>query len=280
MSKPEKKTRVDAFIDFCKNNKLISIIIVLGIMVIALSQFTEAVDKIRGFFRSEEHVVKGPSFTLLTSIWKVELDTKGALVASKEFPSTSADGLKDAAEWVSDQLGLTTQKSAPKIHLKVQIPGDLKNQKPIIQRIPDGPMEVLLWDERGNAKGRSRLTWEVLKDMQTPFQLEIQIPGRETAVIEAMPGTALVKEMDMAPAIVSIGVEKFTGQDDGISARVCSQLGANPLIKVVSPDILEAVRKEIENQKENMRAHPMVQAGIRAMGVDYIISGSVQTKTP
>src|SRR6478672_11462133 len=95
MSKPEKKTRVDAFIEFCKNNKLVSIIVVLGITVIALSQFTEAVDKIRSFFRSHEPVVTGQSsheqksFTLRASIWKVELDTKGALVATRQFPSTS-----------------------------------------------------------------------------------------------------------------------------------------------------------------------------------------------
>src|ERR1022692_740143 len=220
------------------------------------------------------------SLTLLASIWKVELDTKGALVATKEFPNMSGGGLKEFADWVASQLGLTALKDAPGIHLKVQIPADLKNQKPVIQRIPDGPMEVLLWDERGNAKGRSKLTWEALKDMQTPFQLEIRIPGREATVIEATPGMALAKEMELAPATVSIGVERFAGLDDGMSAEVCSQLGSNALIKVVSPDILEAVRKEIEARRETMRAHPMVQMGIRAMGVDYIISGSVQAKTP
>jgi hypothetical protein len=116
--------------------------------------------------------------------------------------------------------------------------------------------------------------------MRTPFQLEIRIPGSEATVIDATPGIALAKEMDLAPARVSIGVEKFSGPDEKISTKVCSQLDSNPRIKVVSPDILEAVRKEIENQRETMRTHPMVQMGIRTMGVDYIISGSIEAKTP
>ena len=285
MSKPDKQTRVDAFIRFCKNNKVISVVLVLGIIVIALSQLTEAVDKICSFFRPDKQVVTSQSthepkaLTLLASIWTVDLDTKGALVASKEF-SASEGGLSGFTEWVAGQLGVTARKNAPGVHLAVQIPADLKNQKPLIQRTPDGPMEVLLWDERGSAKGRSGLTWEALKDMHIPFQLEIRVPGRATAVLEVTPGTALSNEMDLAPAIVSIGVEKFAGLDDGISARLCGELGANPLIKVVSPDMLEAVRKEIDRQKETLRAHPMVQMGIRALGVDYLISGSVQAKTP
>jgi hypothetical protein len=44
--------------------------------------------------------------------------------------------------------------------------------------------------------------------------------------------------------------------------------------------MLEAVRKEIEAQKEEIRLHPGAQMGLRSLGIDYIISGSVQAKTP
>lgn len=105
---------------------------------VALSQSTEAVDKIRSFFRSGERVV-GPheqkTLALLASIWKVDLDTKGALVGTKEFAISSEVGPKGLAEWVSSQLGLTARKDAPNVHLKVQISADLKHQKPIIQRM-------------------------------------------------------------------------------------------------------------------------------------------------
>jgi len=222
--------------------------------------------------------------SLTASIWKVELDTKGALVATKEFSTQSGDGsaasLDKLAEWVSSQLELTARKNAPNVHLKVQIPADLNNQEPIIQRIPDGKMDVLLWDVRGSAKSRTPLTWETLKQMHSSFHLEIRIPGSETTVIEATPGTALVKEMELAPATVSIGVDKFAGLDDGISASVCSQLTLNSLIKVVSPDMLEAVRKEIDVQKEQIRSDPRAQMSVRSLGVDYIISGSIQAKAP
>jgi hypothetical protein len=48
------------------------------------------------------------------------------------------------------------------------------------------------------------------------------------------------------------------------------------LIKVVSPEILETIRKQIERQKEGMRNNPVAQVALRSLGVDYIISGSVQ----
>lgn len=224
--------------------------------------------------------------TLLASIWKVELDTKGALLTTKEFAAgsghVSATSLEELAEWVSNQLGLTARDdvSPTAVRLKVQIPADLTNEKPIIQRIPDGKMDVLLWDVRGSGKSRTPLTWEAVKEMQTPFQLEVRIPGRKPTVIEATPGTALTKKIPLEPTAVSIGVEKFAGLDDGITERVCNQLSANPLIKVVNPDMLEAVRKQMEVQKEEIRRHPMMQMSVRSLGVDYIMSGSVQAKAP
>jgi hypothetical protein len=221
---------------------------------------------------------------LHASIWKVELDSKGTQLATKEFSAgsrdVSAESLKEFAKWVSDELELTGRKGAPKVHLKAQIPADLKREKPIIQRIPDGKMDVLLWDARGTAKGRAPLTWEALKDMQTPFQLEVRIPGSESTVIEATPGTALKKEMDLEPLKVRIGVERFSGLGDGITERVCNELSANPLITIVDPNMLDAVHKEIEAQKEEIRLHPGAQMGVRSLGIDYIISGSVQAKTP
>jgi len=141
-------------------------------------------------------------------------------------------------------------------------------------------MGVLIWDTRGTAKGRAPLTWEALQDMQTPFQLEVRIPGSEPAVIEAKPGTELTKEMDLEPLKVRIGVERFSGLNDGITERVCNELSGNSLITIVDPNMLEAVRKEIEAQKESIRLHPMAQVGVRSLGIDYIISGNVQTKTP
>ena len=221
---------------------------------------------------------------LHASIWKVELDSKGTLLATKEFSAgsghVSATSLGEFAKWVSNQLELTARKGAPNVHLKVRVPADLKSEKPIIQRIPEGQMDVLLWDTRGGGKGRLPLTWETVRDMQPAFQLEVRIPGSESTVIDVTPGTALTKEMDLKPLKVRIGVEKFSGLDDGITERVCDELSANPLIAIVDPVMLEKVRREIEAQKERIRLAPMVQMAVRSLGIDYIISGSVQAKTP
>lgn len=222
--------------------------------------------------------------SLAASIWKVDLDTKGALVATREFPGAPGDipaaSLNALADWVSSQLGLTERKDAPNIRLKVHIPADLTNQKPLIQRTPEGKMEILLWNIDGGGKLRAPLSWEMLKQMKRRFQLEIRIPGSEVALIEATPGEALNKEMELAPATVSIGVEKFTGLGDGISERLCQQLGAKLLIKVVSPDMLETIRKEVGRHNEMIRTNPGAQLALRSLGVDYVITGSVQSKAP
>ena len=111
--------------------------------------------------------------TLFASIWKVQLDTKSSIVAQKEFSAgsgrVSATALSELAEWVSNQLGLTTRSGATPtpVRLKVQIPADLTRERPIIQRIPEGKMDIMLWDVRGSVKSRMPLTWDALKDMQT-----------------------------------------------------------------------------------------------------------------
>lgn len=235
---------------------------------------------------SPTHTPRPHGLTLVASIWKVELDQKSTMLATKEFSSRAGPGvsprsLKEFAEWVSNQLELTARKGAPKVHIKVHIPANLKSEKPIVERIPDGQMDVLLWDERSSVKGRAPLTWEALKDMQTPFQLEVRIPGGGSTVIEATPGTALTKEMDLEPVPVRIGVEKFTGPEpDRLTGRVCNELKANPLIQIVEPVMLETVRRQLEKQKEEMRLHPMAQIGVRSLGIDYVISGGAQAKTP
>ena len=81
------------------------------------------------------------------------------------------------------------------------------------------------------------------------------------------------------PVPVRIGVEKFAGPDK-ITERVCSELKANHLIQIVDPVMLETVRRQMEEQRENMRLHPMAQTGVRSLGIRYIISGRAQRKTP
>jgi len=57
MSEPGKETRVKAFVDWCQNHKLVSVIIIIGLMVIALAQFTEALDTINKFFKPDKPAV-------------------------------------------------------------------------------------------------------------------------------------------------------------------------------------------------------------------------------
>jgi hypothetical protein len=222
--------------------------------------------------------------TATASIWKVDLDTKGALVGSKELSGTpgrgiSAANLNELADWISSELGLAERKDAKKVRVKVLIPADLSSRKPLIQRIPDGPMEVLLWDLRGGGKSRLPIDWETVRQMKEEFQLEVRVPGSAATVINVIPGQALDKEIELEPDTVGIGVEKFTGSDDGVSERLCEQLRAKPLVKVVNPEMLETIRAKVERDNEAIRKNPGSQMRLRSLGVDYVISGNVRSES-
>src|SRR5258708_39015961 len=48
----DKPTRVEKFVRWCSNNKIISVVIITALIFIALGNFTDALDKIHNFFKS------------------------------------------------------------------------------------------------------------------------------------------------------------------------------------------------------------------------------------
>ena len=221
------------------------------------------------------------TLTAVTSIWKVNLDTKGDLVASKELSSArgggfSATNFNDLADWIAGELGLPERKGE-NVRVKMEVPADLSSQKPVFRRIPDGPMEVLLWNISAG-KSRLPLDWETLKQMKREFQLEIRVPGSVVTVIDVTPGQAVDKEIELEPDTVGIGVEKFTGLGEGVSEKLCQHLRTKAFVRVVNPDMLETVRAQIERTQEQLRENPMAQVQIRSLGVDYVISGNVRSE--
>ena len=226
---------------------------------------------------------EGKLLTVAASIWKIDLDAKGALVASREFAGSAGENISSAtlaemSNWIASQFGLAEGKAVEEIRVKVQIPADLNSGPPRFTRIPSGPpVEVLLWDLRAGGKSRLPLDWESVKQMESEFQIEIRAPGSAPTLLTVTPGRGLEKEVALSPARLGIGVETFSGAGDGISERLCQQLSLNRLIRVVDPGVLETVREEVRRQNEAIRQHPERQLALRSLGVDYIISGNVRS---
>lgn len=223
--------------------------------------------------------------TVAASIWKVELDTKGALVATREFPGTPGENLAAAtigelAGWIARELALPERNEVKNVRLKVRVPANLNSQAPRFERVPDGPMEVLLWDLRGGGKIRLPLNWETVKQMEAEFQVEIRVPGSAPTLLTVRPGTALEEERELSPGGVGIGVEPFTGAGGGVAERLCQQLSANRLVRVVDPGVLETIREEITKHNAAILRNPQMQFPLRSLGVDYIISGHVRSESP
>ena len=61
----------------------------------------------------------------------------------------------------------------------------------------------------------------------------------------------------------------------GIVDKLSGVLNTHGAFKVVSPTMLETIRKEIERHNERIRLNPIEQLSIRSLGADFILSGSV-----
>lgn len=61
-----ESSRVGKFLRWCNDNKLISLVIIVGLVVIGISQFTDALDKIRVFFKPESPSIQ-PSQGMVNS---------------------------------------------------------------------------------------------------------------------------------------------------------------------------------------------------------------------
>jgi hypothetical protein len=56
VKKPQNDTRVDVFLRSCKNNKILSIVLIGWIVIFSLGQFTDALEKIRTFFKPSSEI--------------------------------------------------------------------------------------------------------------------------------------------------------------------------------------------------------------------------------
>jgi hypothetical protein len=218
---------------------------------------------------------------LTASLWKVNLDTKGSLITSKEFtgqPGGSINQLllDDIVDWISRKLEIPADYKPQHIKVSVYIPADLSTEKPVISRKPEGPIEVLMWDTRGGGKIRIPLSVEMLRTIDGEFHLEIRVPGFGQKVVTVTRGRLFDETFDLVSTSVSVGIEQFEGEGAGISDRLAQQLSLRQGIKVTSPDILKSIREEIKMHNERIARNPQIQMPLRKLGIDYIISGSIQ----
>jgi hypothetical protein len=218
---------------------------------------------------------------LTASLWNVKLDTKGSLITSKEFsgkPSSGIDQslLDDIVDWISREIGIPADYKPQHVKVNVHIPADLSTQEPVISRKPEGPMEVLMWDTRGGGKTRIPLSVEMLRAIDGEFYLEIRVPGFGQQVVTVTRGQLCDETFDLVSMPVSVGIEQFDGEGAGISDRLAQRLSLRQGFKVTSPDMLKTIREELKMHNEHIARNPQIQLPLRELGIDYIISGSVQ----
>lgn len=217
------------------------------------------------------------------NLWGVDLDTKGALIDTKTVFGKQDSNVDDSmleqlVDWISLKLGVHKHEGHPQIQVKIEIPADLAEKSFVIKRVPEGPMDILLWDMTGGGKIRVPLNEAMVKDLQSDFYLEVRVPGFEIETLKIIWGQSLNKMLELKPSTVSIGIEQFDGNTLGIADRLSGILNTHGKFKVVSPSMLKTIREEISRHNERIRLNPMIQQSIRGLGVDYLVSGNVSVQ--
>lgn len=217
---------------------------------------------------------------LTASLWNVELDTKGSLVGSTELPAAVWEEgeqavLDSVVSFVAGRLGVSDSATGSPVEITVRIPADPQTGVPEVEREPAGVFEVLLWETSGGDKLRTPLSTGALRSVTGDYHIEVRVPGYAAVVLGGRPGQALDTALVLEPSPVSIGIEEFTGEGAGFADKLAARLSRHLRFKVVSPSMLEAVRREVERHNRRIRENPMEQMPLRELGVDYIVSGSL-----
>jgi hypothetical protein len=225
----------------------------------------------------------GQTYSVSASVWQVDLDSKGALVDSKTTPGITGQGVDDTsikqlADWIISISGAKDPAESEPIAVEIDIPANLEQRDPVIRRIPDGPMDVMMWAVSGRGKLRLPLDVSTLKQLHQDFFLEIRVPGYASEALECKWGQSVQKRLELSPATVSLGIEQFENDTQGVSDRLIQVLSDHKGIKITSPDILKTIREEVLRHNEMIRRDPEIQKDLRKLGVDYIVSGNVRSQ--
>ncbi len=217
---------------------------------------------------------------LTASLWSVELDSKGRLVGTTQLPAVVWEQSEEAAldslvALIAGRLGVSDSAMGSSVQVTVRVPGDLQSGEPEIERSPPGVLQALIWTTAGGDKLRTPLSNAALRGVSGDYFLEVRVPGYGAAVLNGRAGQSLDTALVLEPSPVSIGVEEFTGDGAGIADRLAARLSRDLRFRVVSPSMLETVRREVERHNQRIRENPMAQMQLRELGVDYIVSGSL-----
>jgi len=220
--------------------------------------------------------------TITASLWRIELDTKGSLIGTTTVTGTPGGAvdeqmLTDLVEWTAMTLGATPQQAPQSVQVSIEVQENIDEAAPVVKRTPDGNMTVLMWHIGVGGKSRLPLDLSLLREMRGDFTIEVQVPGFDKEIVKVPWGEEVSQVLNLTPTTISIAVEQFLNDTERASERLAQRLNSYGRFKVVSPDMLNRIREEIKEQRENIARNPMMQMSIRKLGVDYIISGSVSS---
>ena len=213
------------------------------------------------------------------TLWGVELDDKGAALASTQLQiddggAVEPDDLTALTDWLSAELGVAGP-TPPNVTVTLDIPADLVNEAPTIERSDDGPLDVRMWLVQDD-KIRLPLDRELLASLNQDFHLEIEVPGYGATAREVKWGEALVEEIALSPTTVSVGIEPFTGDGPAITEMLIGALLDNERLKVLDPTALARTREEIREHNARIVANPSTQLALRKLSISRILSGTTQ----
>lgn len=217
------------------------------------------------------------STQMAIELWRVEGDRATEMLASETF--SKGAGLDQVEAWLVQELKAEAPEDKTPIKVKLHVPADLKSEDIQYKTEPRVELKTYVNIASGGSKARPQmpLTRKFVGEMEKEFTIEFTKVGYKSVPVKIIPGEEKNKTLILKQKRIAVAVEHFENDEKNTATRLQRKLAKRKQLKVMQPDALETLYKEIARVKESFTSNVVIQSAMRSsLGVDFIIRGALE----
>ena len=217
------------------------------------------------------------STQIAIELWRVEGDRATEMLSSRTFSKNA--GLDHVEVWLVQELKALAPENKTPIKVTLHVPADLKSEDVQYSTEPQVELKTYVNVASGRSKARPQmsLTRKFLGELDKGFTIEFTKLGYETVPVKIIPGQEKNKTFILKQKRIAVAVEHFKNDKKNTATRLQRKLSKHKQLKVMQPDALETLYKEIARVRESFTSNIAIQSATRSsLGVDFIIRGALE----
>ena len=214
---------------------------------------------------------------LAVEFWRVENDRVTEMLASGTF--SKGAGLDQVEAWLVQELKAVAPEDKTPIKVTLHVPADLKSEDVQYSTEPQVELKTYVNVTSGGSKARPEmsLTRKLLGELTGEFTIEFTKVGYESVPVKIIPGQEKNKTLILKQKRIAVAVEYFKNDEKNTATRLQRKLAKHKQLKVLQPDALETLYKEIAHVRKAFTENIAIQSATRnTLGVDFIIRGALE----